>query len=195
MEPAFASSPTFSHENKQIVMITLTQMVKYLTIFFFMLSCYHPFARGVGLLDDVDSILFVGNSNVGSEGGLHHHFRRTVAKASPPVNLATDWVSMYGASALDEMYTDELVARVKNGQEDLFVICSGADSSMRKFVDLVQGVNKKCIFFAQWSENPFLPGGDIEKFRQSTNDRMIRLKKFEQTSGIISFLETVMKLI
>jgi hypothetical protein len=39
------------------------------------------------LLEHGDSILFIGNSKVGSEGGLQHHFRRALAKAEPSLLL------------------------------------------------------------------------------------------------------------
>ncbi len=73
-------------------------------------------SAGSALLKDGDSVLFIGNSYVGSEGGLNNHFRRTVAKAAPPLTVKADWTSMYDKATLADMLTDEVSQRIRSGQ-------------------------------------------------------------------------------
>lgn len=136
------------------------------------------------IIHDGDSILFVGNSKVGSEGGLHNHFRRMLEQKNPQLNLYTDWISMYGISHLKGMYTDELVERIKYKNDNIVIVSSGSDSAMHKFADLISNSNKQMVVYAIWADNPLINPGGWQGFRDQTVENVHAVRKFEGETGI-----------
>lgn len=136
------------------------------------------------LLNNGDSVFFIGNSKVGSEGGLHHRFRRTLAKTDPPLTIGTHWFGMYNRLTLKDMYTDEVIERIKTGHDALVIVQSGSDEAMEQFADLIADHGQQMIIFSTWADNPYLPGNDMETFRQATEAHMQQLKDFEKSNNI-----------
>ncbi len=136
------------------------------------------------LLKDGDSVLFIGNSYVGSEGGLDNHFRRTIAKAAPPLNVRTDWPAMYDKATLADMLTDEVSQRIRTGSDALVVAQSGPDAAMRQFTDLAKGAGRHMLFFETWADSPVLGVGGWDTFREATQADAERLQRFEKETGV-----------
>jgi hypothetical protein len=130
------------------------------------------------LLETGDQVLFIGNSKIGSEGGLQHHFRRTIAKAQPPLEIETYWESMYDRTTLSEMYTDELIERITTGPDSIILVSDGTQEAMEKFKQLIQQHGKTMIIFATWADNPFLPGNSLDDFHLQTKDWIERAATF-----------------
>ncbi len=141
-------------------------------------------SAGSALLKDGDSVLFIGNSYVGSEGGLNNHFRRTVAKAAPPLTVKADWTSMYDKATLADMLTDEVSQRIRTGSDALVVAQSGPDEAMRRFADLAKAAGRHLVFFETWADSPMLGVGGWDEFREATQADIERLQRFEKETGV-----------
>lgn len=138
-----------------------------------------------GILSDGQKILFVGNSMVGSEGGLHHHFRRTLKRMEHPVTVSTDWIAMYDKPTLSEMLTDALRKRIEEGDDNIIVVQSGAVNDLQSFADLIAKFNKKMVVFGVWPDNPFLDGNSFAGFSAETSRQYGQLKTFEMDRSVL----------
>ena len=136
------------------------------------------------LLHNNEKLLFVGNGNVGSEGGLQNHFRRTVAGARPPLTVQTEWLSMYNRPTLSDMYTDELVQKIRTGDDSLLVVQSGTDAAMQKFISLAEESHKAIIIFSEWAGNPVLDPEGMRGFRNKTEAQVGRLRQFQKLTSV-----------
>jgi hypothetical protein len=161
---------------------TVTFALPAIGILAFALPCTAETAWPV-LLRDGDTILFIGNSYVGSEGGLENHFRRTVAKAVPPLTVKAYWPAMYDKAALAEMYTDEVAQWIPTGDAGIVVIQSGANAAMQRFADLVKGSGRQLIILGTWADNPALADGGWDAFRSATQADAERVRAFEKQGG------------
>ena len=136
------------------------------------------------MLQPGSKILFVGNGKVGSEGGLHNHFRRTMARMDKPIAVETDWIAMYGMQTLDQMLTDELQQRIKTGNDDIIVVQSGALPALEKFAALIAASDKRMVVYGVWPDNPFPEGNSLESFTSQNHSIYRALKQFENRTGI-----------
>jgi hypothetical protein len=136
------------------------------------------------LLENGDSVLFVGNSKVGSEGGLQHHFRRTLAKANPSLTIETHWFGMFNRPTLADMYTDEVIERIKTGNDAVVIVQSGSTEAMQQFAELIQSNGKHMVILGAWADNPHLEESDAANFREATQSHMEQLMKFENEHNI-----------
>ena len=136
------------------------------------------------LLKYGDSVLFVGNSKVGSEGGLQHHFRRTLALADPAITVATHWFGMYDRPMLKDMYTDEVIERIKTGSDNLVIVQSGSAEAMEQFANLIKSNGKQMVILSEWADNPYLMENGMATFQEATQTHMEQLKKFENEHNI-----------
>lgn len=136
------------------------------------------------ILHDGDQVLFIGNSKVGSEGGLHHHFRRVTAQASPPLTIQTDWPSMYNKPTLKDMYTDEIVKRIHSGTDNVIVVSSGSEEAMRQFARIITENHRQMVLFATWADNPLLDSEGWSGFRRKTQLIVDEVQRFENNTGI-----------
>ncbi|MDR2495941.1 MAG: hypothetical protein LBD21_02285 [Tannerellaceae bacterium] len=136
------------------------------------------------LITEGTKILFVGNENVGSEGGLHNHIRRSLALASDPIRIEAAWISMYDKPSLVDMFTDSLLRRIQTGTDSLLVITSGDSDAMLRFAGLAEVHKRKLIFFQAWAKNPVADSGGMRGFRERTLEEARRLKALEREHGI-----------
>jgi hypothetical protein len=136
------------------------------------------------LLHDKDSVLFIGNSKVGSEGGLQNHFRRTLTRADPPLSIQTFWPGMFNRPTLKDMYTEEVTERIQTGTDDLVIVSSGSVEAMKQFADLIRDAGKQMVLYATWAENPYLEEKGWAAFREATRLHMEQVKKFEKAEQI-----------
>jgi predicted alpha/beta superfamily hydrolase len=136
------------------------------------------------LLNDGDKVLFVGNSKIGSEGGLNNHLRRTVANVNPPLAIQADWLAMYDKPTLKDMYTDELVERIRTGDDKLVIVSSGSDEAMRSFADLIKDSQKQMALFATWADNPLMDPEGMAGFRSKTQAKVDQARRFQTETGI-----------
>ncbi len=135
-------------------------------------------AQQTQLLHQGDRILFVGNSKVGSEGGLHNHFRRTLGRADDPMTIGCSWISMYGQTTLSDMYTGELVDSITSGRSDIVIVSSGSETAMDSFARLITDRGKTMVLYATWADNPFLPPGTWSRFEADTRKTADHTRKF-----------------
>ncbi|MCB0670026.1 MAG: hypothetical protein KDC80_29570 [Saprospiraceae bacterium] len=131
-----------------------------------------------------NSILFVGNSKVGSEGGLHHHFRRTVNTHDSLANLSTHWFSMYNRQTLGEMLTPEVLSRLAGKEDEYVIVQSGSIEEMHKFASAVRDAGSQMLVLGAWADNPFLQGNSLETFYRETRRRTEEWKAFENETGL-----------
>lgn len=137
-----------------------------------------------GILAEGQKILFVGNSKVGSEGGLQNHFRRTLERMEKPLTVQTDWVAMYDKSSVAEMLTDDLKKRIEEGDDDIVVVQSGAIHDLEIFAELIKKSGKKMVVFGIWADNPFRGGNSFEGFTREVSQQYSQLKAFEASHDI-----------
>lgn len=135
-------------------------------------------------LQNGDSILFIGNSKVGSEGGLHHHFRRTLKTAEKALQVNTHWITMYNHTSLDEMFTEEIKERIKSSPENTLIVQSGRPETLDQVADLIRSNQKQMIIFGTWADNPLHSPGGWSAFREETQKQMQELKEYENKTNI-----------
>jgi len=117
----------------------------------FGLSACRP-AEAESPLQDGDSVLFLGNSKIGSEGGLHNHVRRTAAKATPSLRIETAWFNAYGAQSVADLLTDEAKARLRSGNDKLVVLQSGEPEGMKQVAALCREANRPLAILMAWPD-------------------------------------------
>lgn len=137
------------------------------------------------MLKSGQKILFIGNSKVGSEGGLHHHFRRTLARLDTPIEVETDWIAMYGARTLGDMLTDAVKTRIEKGDDDLIIVQSGSISDLKTFAQLVTAANKQMLVFGAWQDNPYESSRSPVANQKILHDQYQALKAFETSSNVL----------
>ncbi|MCB0629328.1 MAG: hypothetical protein R2824_27795 [Saprospiraceae bacterium] len=164
----------------------LIDRLRYLfaTLLILLLAASCTSTESESMLKDGDSVLFVGNSKVGSEGGLQNHFRRTLARAEPPLTIDTYWENMFNRATLADMYTDELVERITGGPDSIIVVSDGIQEEMQRFADLIGKQAKRMVLFATWADNPFLEENSLDEFYQLTQVRMDRAAQFGKNNDI-----------
>jgi len=163
-------------------MVLFFTIVSFLSLLFNQISS--PVQNRQDILKEGDKILFVGNGAVGSEGGLHHHFRRTLKRMQEPLTIETDWIAMYGANSLADMYTDELVERIRTGTDDWVIVQSGDTSDLYRFKKLIQEHGKQMVVYGTWPENPMLPDNSLYSSREDLLQKLIVWKAFESQTAI-----------
>ena len=136
------------------------------------------------MLVDGKKILFVGNGKVGSEGGLHNHFRRALKHMKDPISIKTDWISMYGKKTLKDMLTEDLKERIKNGDDDIIIVQSGAISELEVFAKLIQENGKEMVVYGIWPDNPFVENNTFEAFTDTISENYKELLIFQKESNI-----------
>lgn len=129
-------------------------------------------------------ILFVGNSKVGSEGGLQHHFRRTIERLPDSTGIHTDWIAMYNRADLSEMMTTDLLHRIETGDDDLLIVQSGPEKAMAEILEKSRKANKEIIFFSEWEDNPFLSGNTWREFSEKTIFSHKSLSQFSREENV-----------
>jgi hypothetical protein len=147
------------------------------------------------ILFNGDCVLFIGNSKVGSEGGLHHHFRRTVARATPPIDIQTDWLAMYNRPTLKDMYTEEVTQRIKEGTDDVVIVSSGSEEAMHQFEKLIRESNKKMVLYGIWANNPLGDPDGWEGFKKNTQTISEEIQKFENENGLEGFRDQTIRIV
>jgi hypothetical protein len=136
------------------------------------------------LLEGGERVLFIGNGYVGSEGGLHNHFRRTLARPEPALSIETDWPAMFNRPTLADMLTDEVATRIREGPDDLIVAMNGHADAMREVAGLIESSGRTMVLFSTWAENPVIRADGMEGFRAETHTLMDQARQFEKETGV-----------
>ena len=126
-----------------------------------------------------DSVLFIGNSRIGSEGGLQNHFRRTCAVAELALGIETFWTNAYGANGLADMLTDQVTDRLRNGQDRFVVLQSGEPAALRKAVEFGQQAGRSMVVLMAWPEQY----RDLAVYRDQTASIVADVKQVAEATG------------
>ncbi|MDR2497963.1 MAG: hypothetical protein LBD28_00795 [Tannerellaceae bacterium] len=165
---------------KALAFIRIATLIAATLIPFAALSQLQP----APLIVEGTKILFVGNDNVGSDGGLNNHIRRSLAAASAPLRIEADWIGMYDKPSLEDMFTDSLLRRIETGSDDLLVVTSGSSDAMLRFAALAKTHKRKIIFFQAWAKNPLVDSGGMKGFRDRSLEEARRMKALEREHGL-----------
>jgi hypothetical protein len=107
-----------------------------------------------------------------------------VAKASPPLNVRTYWPNMFGAATLADMYTDEVVQRIRRASDQVVVVSSGPDAAMRRFADMTANAGRQMVLYATWADNPMVSAGGMAGFRTATQALVDRARSVEREAEV-----------
>ncbi len=135
------------------------------------------------LVKDSDHILYIGNSFIGTEGGLDNHLRRMVALAHPPLNIQSRSIIFWG-QGLGRMYTDTVLRAIGSRQDNLIVVTSGPIELLKKFNDTITATGSHMMVHMTWGLNPVINKGGLAAFREQTGKIVESMRQFEQETGV-----------
>jgi hypothetical protein len=122
----------------------------------------------------------VGNSYIGTEGGLENHFPRLLREVGSEYQPRTR-SSIFWGQGLQRMFTEEVRQNIKEGPEDVIVVTSGPREYLDKFREEIAAADKQMVVHMTWGRNPTL--GGMENYRETTMAMVQESKKFENETG------------
>jgi hypothetical protein len=135
------------------------------------------------LLEDGDHLFYVGNSFIGSEGGLNNHFRRMITSASPPLTISDTSLIFWG-QGLNRMYTGDVVREIESGGSDIVVVTSGPVEMLNRFKTAIEPTGAQMAVHMTWGRNPTINEGGLASFREQTQNLVVTMREFEHETGI-----------
>lgn len=135
------------------------------------------------LLHNGDSIFYVGNSFIGTEGGLENHFPRLLSEISPSMKISTSSRIFWGRG-LQSMYTEDVLNEIHTGRNAIVVVTSGPVDLLKKFKREIEKAGSQMVVHMTWGRNPTINKGGLHAFRQQTVEIVDNMQKFEKETGV-----------
>ncbi|MCB0855810.1 MAG: hypothetical protein KDD63_26495, partial [Bacteroidetes bacterium] len=128
-------------------------------------------------------IYYVGNSYIGTEGGLENHFPRLLREVNSPYQISTKSQIFWG-QGLQRMFQPNVKKQIAEGPEDLVVVTSGPRVYMDSFYTEITSVGKKMAIHMTWGRNPTINDQGMEGFKNQTKAIVETTMKFEEETGV-----------
>ena len=139
-----------------------------------------PEIRWDPLIQDGESLLFVGNSFMANEGGVRNYLVKALKKRQ--LEITTDEMTIHG-EPLKGMLKPEVAAKMDSSEFDSVIITSGDLKVMKQFDTRIQHSNKKTIVFMTW-EPKHLGNGATERQYTGATKRAVRdMRRMERNTN------------
>ncbi len=128
-----------------------------------------------------ERLLFVGNSYMANEGGLHNYVTKALRKSK--YEIVTDQAVFFG-KPLKEMWQPATTRKISRNFDSV-VITSGDLESMRRFDSAIRKSGKKTIIFMTWEGRHPGNQSSAEQYTAATRRAVGLLRELESQTGAI----------